>query len=81
MYNDQIIGRLYVRYFETYGFARDQLVINPLLMNEFANEYRVLTQHNVEPIDLSKHILNLGKSGKLPRLMRNYNGRQVNNHS
>jgi hypothetical protein len=75
MFDDGVLIKLY----EQKHIPADQLVCNPVLMQEFIADYTARTGQNVELPKLSIHLLNLRKRGEakggLPRLRRGYNGR------
>ena len=75
LFNDAILRQMYVEY----AIPCDRLVSNPLLINNFTEDYVNRTGQLVEPAHLAHHLLNLRRRGEakggLTRLQRAYNGR------
>lgn len=75
IFDDKLLIGMYVEY----NITCDRLVSNPAVLQRFSQDYSGRIGKDVEPANLSHHLLNLRrlgeKSGGLPRLRRNYNGR------
>lgn len=74
-FKNEVLKEMYREYDE----PCDCLVSNPDLLLRFTQDYSTRCGHIVEPAQLGHHMLNLRKLGEtkggLPRLRRNYNGR------
>jgi len=75
LFNDAVLRQMYVEY----AIPCDRLVSNPVLIQDFANDYAKRTGQAVEPAPLAHHMLNLRRRGQsnggLSRPRRSYNGR------
>jgi hypothetical protein len=74
-FNNKLLIQMYLEY----DIPADRLVSNPTILQGFAQDYSVRIGKDVEPANLSHHLLNLRRRGKdnggLPRLRRSYFGR------
>ena len=72
-------NKLLIQMYVDYDITCDRLVSNPDTLQRFAQDYSDRIGKDVEPANLSHHLLNLRrlgeKSGGLPRLRRKYFGR------
>lgn len=76
MFDNKILKQMYVEY----NIPCDRLVSNPAILQRFVNDYSGrIGKDDVEPANLSLHLLNLRRLGEakggLPRLRRKYFGR------
>ena len=73
--NDEVLREMYVEY----NAPCDCLVSDPERLSAFAEDYTQRTGQQIEPARVSHRLLTLRKLGEakggLPRLRRNYNGR------
>ena len=73
--DDKVLREMYVEY----NAPCDRLVSDPVSLQAFAEDYAQRTGQQVEAVQVSHRLLTLRKLGEakggLPRLRRNYNGR------
>ena len=60
MFNDDLLRRMYVEY----DIPCDRLVSNPEILTGFTGDYNSRTDEQVEPAELSHHLLNLRRRGE-----------------